>query len=551
MTRNRKADSDGVETEGREVSQGALAGDGPVADRLTIRAPHVRLTQVELIDATDRHNELVHEREWMLHPSERELSLRGNLFVVEDVGEGTGRILVNTAPLPDSRPSASACDLRVVPCKGSGFEFHLMETAGAGSWTILEFAGGRIGRSRVLHGWQRAQRPSTRPHTVPRFLVNTWGDRSRDSRIERGFIDAEIAAVERLGADVLQLDDGWQRGTTSNSARAAELGGVWEGFWNADPRFWDPHPERLPEGLEPIVSTARARGVGIGLWFAPDSWNAFANWRRDAERVLELHGSLGIVHFKIDGVKTPTLEALANLRRFVKAVLDGSGGAVVLDLDITAGMRPGYFGAIEAGPLFVENRYTDWHNYWPHQTLRNLWKLAHWIDPGRLRMEFLNNARNIDAYAGDPLAPVRYDPTALFATVMLSNPLGWFEASNLPESYTAAVSPLVAVWKEHREALLGGTIVPIGSAPDGFSWTGFLSLGDGGTEGYVLAFRGLGMDERAVLQLSGVDLSSGRWEILASDGSVASAGGAVSLQVPDPLGFVFARWCGQGVGRRR
>ena len=107
-------------------------------------------------------------------------------------------------------------------------------------------------------------------------------------------------------------------------------------------------------------------------------------------------------------------------------VLRESAGRIVFDLDVTAQLRPGYFGMIGTGPLFVENRYTDWHKYWPHQTLRNLWQLAWWVDPCRLRMEFLNQSRNTEKYADDPLAPSRYAPDTLFATVFFANPLGWF-----------------------------------------------------------------------------------------------------------------------------
>ena len=56
-------------------------------------------------------------------------------------------------------------------------------------------------------------------------------------------------------------------------------------------------------------------------------------------------------------------------------MLQESGGRVVFDLDVTAEIRPGYFGVPDVGPIFIENRYTDFHRYWPHQgTLRNLRK---------------------------------------------------------------------------------------------------------------------------------------------------------------------------------
>ena len=45
---------------------------------------HQRLIKVELLDVTDRNNQLVHTKEWLLHNKDAEhLSLTGNLFMVE------------------------------------------------------------------------------------------------------------------------------------------------------------------------------------------------------------------------------------------------------------------------------------------------------------------------------------------------------------------------------------------------------------------------------------------------------------------------------------
>ncbi len=547
MPSSRNSAATGIET---APTAEALSTEGneKTVRRLPLSSQHLCLTQVVLADTTDRHNELVQERQWLLHPSERVLALRGNLFVIEDMAAGTGTILVKRAPLPHARPVELASDLRVAARKGTGFEFSLLERADTDEdkWTVLDYTGGRLERTRALHDWQRAQRPATPGHTTPRLLCNTWGDRSRDSRIQHAFIEQEIRAARQLGADVIQIDDGWQKGTTSNSAQAQEKGGVWAGFWGADPEFWQPHPERFPHGLAPLVELAKAKGVALGLWFAPDSSNDLANWRRDADRILELHRTLGIEHFKVDSVKATTDLANRNLHRFLTAVLEGSSGKVVFDLDITSGVRPGYFGALGVGPLFVENRYTDWHNYWPHQTLRNLWALSRWVDPRRLRMEFLNNTRNDDKYAGDPLAPSRYAPDALFASVMFSNPLGWFEVSNLTPAYRDSVAGLVSTWREHREELFRGTILPIGSAPDGFAPTGFLSLDETGDCGYLLAFRELHSQEQFCFDLPELGPGNLTWDLLGSEGGAASCAAGVDVTVPLPLGFVFARFTRQG-----
>jgi len=176
---------------------------------------HLRLTQVEFLDVTDRNNELVQTREYLLHPSCRELSLCGNFFLVEDLAAGRGRILIKQAPLPSARPEPIPRDLAVIPRPEQGFDFHLLQAAAVNEplWTVLDYEGGIVERTRVLHRWQQAQRPDTPGHRLPRFLSNTWGDRSRDSRINTDFIRAEIDAAAALGADIVQIDDGWQQGS--------------------------------------------------------------------------------------------------------------------------------------------------------------------------------------------------------------------------------------------------------------------------------------------------------------------------------------------------
>lgn len=45
-------------------------------------------------------------------------------------------------------------------------------------------------------------------------------------------------------------------------------------------------------------------------------------------------------------------------------------------MDLTNGRRVGYHWFTEYGNIFMENRYTDWGNYYPYKTLRNIWQLS-------------------------------------------------------------------------------------------------------------------------------------------------------------------------------
>lgn len=498
---------------------------------------HTLLIQAVLRDQTDGHAELLQENQWLIHPNEHEISLRGNAFVLENTLDGSGVAYLKIAPLPEARACKSDWDL----CVRGGTQLQLQREDNY-EWARIPYQNGKWGRIAAVHRFQRARRPydSARDGL---FLTNTWGDRGRDAHLNSQFMAREIVAATRLGADVVQIDDGWQRGVTQNSASAVSRGGgAWNGFWDADPNFWSVNRARFPDGLEPLIAQARAANLRFGLWFAPDSSRQSANWERDANAILGLHRELGIEFFKIDALKLESPLGEANLRRFFAKVARDSRGAVTFDLDITAEQRFGYFGLMESGPLFVENRYTDWGRYYPHHTLRVLWQLAHWVDPIRLRLEWLNVARNVDKYpVSDPLAPAHWSPDALFATVMMAAPLGWFEVQNLPANYFEKAAPLIQIWKKHREALANGTLLPIGHAPDGAAWTGFVSLNAERSGGYALVFRELNRAAEWTFSVPLLEKRAGNLEILGGQGAARWKDGMLSVEIPESLGFVWMK----------
>ena len=80
---------------------------------------------------------------------------------------------------------------------------------------------------------------------------------------------------------------------------------------------------------------------------------------------MKLYREYGIRVFKIDGLSIPTKKAETNLRKFFDTVLEKTDNQVVFNLDVTAGRRGGYNMFNEYGNIFLENRYTDWGNYYP------------------------------------------------------------------------------------------------------------------------------------------------------------------------------------------
>ncbi|MGD7787648.1 hypothetical protein ACQCX2_04930 [Propionibacteriaceae bacterium Y1700] len=504
-----------------------------VLDAWTIDPLHGRLHTTQFVDQTDHHHELLFEHEWSLHPSERRIETYGNLTHLEHRPSGCGLAMLKIAPGPEHRFVQAHPDL-VLTGDQLIMHGHGGMPAGYRQW-LVAYHGGTAQRTAAVQRLQLHLRTHV-PGRDGLLVSNTWGDRSQDSRMNEKFLLAEVAAAQQLGVDVVQLDDGWQKGRTANAWNRPQ-DGAWGQYWQIDPRFWTPRPGALPHGLEPVIDAARAAGVGVGLWFSPDSSDELINWERDRDRLRELIDEHGISQSKLDGILLTSSLAEERLRELMAALLEHTDGTFTFDLDVTAQVRLGYWGAPHAGPIFVENRYTDFHNHWPHQTLRTLWKLAHHIHPVRLRMEFLNPYRNMVKYADDPLAPGNYPPASLFAMVMMASPLAWFELSESPPEFRQDLAELIMVWKEHRDAFQPHPILPIGEEPDGWSWSGFCSMPADGAL-YAVVYRPLGIDDswtftppRAVRQV----------EWLHGSGAASVEDGSVRVRVDEPLGYGFLR----------
>ena len=529
-------------------------------EHFNLAPKHLRLTQVILQDITDAFNELAQERHWLLQPNEGQIPLAGNLFFLEEPISKDGLIFIKEAPLPHARPVKTWADFRVhgkayfssaikalefdenhprwplsyqIGLFGHGMGATALEGY---RWIVLTYQNGSKGRTETLQNYQKQWRPyeSGRDGLL---LSNTWGDRSMNSRINEDFILKEATAGAKMGVDIMQIDDGWQRGLEN----APATGGtdLWQGIWKATDKFWLPHPARLPKGLDPIAKNCQNEKIKMGIWFVVDPYDSYINWRSDLARLLELHREQGVNYFKFDGVVLSTKESEKNFNQLVIELQKESNNQITIDLDITAGLRQGYFGSLENGPLFVENRYTDWHGYWPHQTLRNLWTLTQYINPTRLRFEFLNNTRNKPFYSNDPLAPANYESDYLFATVMFSSPLAWFEIQNYPASDFKKVAKLIKIWKQHRDDIFNGTVLPIGSQPDGTSWTGFCSYAGNKKSAFVLVFREFNNNQSQDFDLGIPGLKNFTVKKLAGKGSARIREGKLHIKIAKSLSFIL------------
>lgn len=530
----------------KNIESSADAGTGPlsgVLDRFEPGGLHWHCRAVEFWDVTDWNNNLVAERDFIPY---RRAGYRGNLLFVRDGISGNGFFFLKEAPCSGSQLAYPGNDFVVefgsFSVTGSGLSAADMSESG---WTQTYscvtgvYGPGELSALKALRAYQKRLRRHL-PERDEMVMMNTWGDRSQDTKVNEAFCLAEIEKAARLGVSHFQIDDGWQVGKSPNSALAR---GSFRNIYD-NPDYWKPDPLKYPSGLAPVVSRAGELGIELGLWFNPSVQDDFAHWRKDADAILALYREYGIKVFKIDGLAVNSKTAEENLRRLFDTVQKESGNEVIFNLDVTAGRRPGYHSFYEYGNVFLENRYTDWHLYFPHWTLRNVWQLSRYVPAERLQVEFLNKWRNAGLYGSDPFAPQSMPFDYIFATSMAGQPLAWMEASNLPEE-AYGIAGLVKDYREVSPDFHSGIILPVGEEPSGRSFTGFQSLSDDST-GYMLVYRENTGRGKAVLDTWLPEGKKVRFKPVLGYGApfvaVAGEDGAVEFSLPDRNTFALYRY---------
>ncbi|MEA4889830.1 MAG: alpha-galactosidase [Clostridiaceae bacterium] len=466
-----------------------------IIESLPLGDAHLKFETYELWDKTDRNDQLVGHQLFTAYPG-AVFTGPGQIAIVHDYLAGEHLMLIKDAPSASSSINRKDQDIRLrgnhcLDLFGSGIDFDRLPdgkvpyyglTAG-----VCPDGAGAAGEA--IRAAYRAYCRDVNPGFSEKrlfIMANNWGDRNQDQALSEVFVRTEIDRAAEIGVEILQIDDGWQKGAAGTAL--AGMNHPWEGYYALTPDFWQVHPDKFPQGLQPLAAYAQAKNVALALWFSPDSHDDFANWEKDAATLIGLYRETGIRHYKLDGIKIRSKLGEMNLIRLLTTVGREDGHRITFNLDVTADNRFGYLYQQALGTVFVENRYTDWRNYYPHNTLKNLWALAGLLPARRFQFELLNNRRNRELYGDDPLAPAAYTPDYLFAVVMMANPLFWMELSGLSGEDRACLAKIIAVYRRHSARLFTADVAPIGQCPDGASFTGFQAK-ENDCEGYLLLFR--------------------------------------------------------------
>ncbi len=511
-----------------------------VIEKLNLPGRHWQVKAIAFYDITDRNNNLVETNTQWVYRGESRLS--GNLLFIGNQLDDHRLFIVKEAPTREGQLNYPGFDFSVrvgeILTAGVGLDSKDLKTD---TWTrcygiVTGVATGTEQKSLIaLRNYQSRLRIH-KPNRDEMILLNTWGDRNQDKSVGEKFVLGEIEAGKKLGITHFQIDDGWQAGKSGNSAFA---GGTFKKIWD-NPAYWLPDKTKFPNGLSPVVDAGKKAGIEICLWFNPSKDDDYANWQKDANALIYLYKTYGIRTFKIDGVQVDSKRAEVNVRKILDTVMSVTNNEAVFNLDVTAGKRYGYHFFNEYGNIFLENRYTDYGNYYPFWTLRNLWMLSKYVPAQNLQIEFLNNTRNTKNYINDPLAPGTVSFEYLFAITMMAQPLAWFEASNLPKE-AFNIAPTVKKYRELQQKIHQGQIFPIGEEPNGTTWTGFQS--QNGNSGYVLVYREknkLSKFSLSTLFKPGTKVAfKSILGIGKSFSAIASVKGTISFNLPTPNSYAL------------
>jgi alpha-galactosidase len=465
---------------------------------------------VRLVTLTDLNDTLVEESRAQIY-SGNARELFGQIFILTDKLTKSSDVII--IPAPDYVMPSIRVEKKIAIIESFSYPAYIASCEESDA-------------ERVVRSWYREHYSPAALHA----MSNTWGDRNGRTRVSDEFIRREIDSGADLGLDVVQIDDGWQKGIPNVHD---ELGNkLFEGD------FWELKRDIFPNGMRALSDYAHSLDVELGLWFAPHARGVFEHYERDVSVLEKAYKEWGIRYFKLDMIDLPTRAHCEKMTELLDKVTS-FGDSVAVELDVTANKRLGYLAAARYGTIFVENRYTAWGNYYPHRTLRNIWMLSRYIPTAKCQFELINPELYTEQYdSSDPYRHECYTADYLFASVMLSNPLFWMETQFLSDKARSALKSIIPLWKQYRAELTEADVYPIAEEPSGSSLTGFIA--DCADAVHLLLFREV--TERDSLTLD-TDLDFSGAQVIKANAAceVCTKDGGIVARISEPRSYVWLR----------
>lgn len=332
------------------------------------------------------------------------------------------------------------------------------------TWSIV-YSGGNDGQQKALKQFDIARYPVDVKRDAI-ILSNTWGPANPGGMqfTSEDFVLKEIEAVGKLGIDVMQIDDGWQKS------------GGGPGASNFLPKY--------KNGWKDIKAAAEKAGVRMGLWMATRN--------SKTEELCQNVDELGYVSWKADFEHLFSRDDYENRYAKYRTVMKRSWGNVQFTLcpEYDA-PRYGWYNAQEYGSLYFQNIQEGQPihlTFVPFQVLRQHWFMAKYFPANKLQVMLQNPERTRKDVSDAHLHRHDY----CFAMGLAFVPEFFQSAQYLSETGKQQLLPLIAAYKTARPDIFTSTTYPIGEEPNNASWTGFQMVSttrDNG--GHLLLFREL------------------------------------------------------------
>ena len=477
--------------------EGCWSAHEQACEALTFDRQNLTVDAVSLHDYNDRHDDLTRTVRYYPYFGSFEQCYPGNLFFLQ-LARTRCLALCKLAPCVESQLYAPDFALRITH-QGSA------ELVGLGidhdhplpEGELTELYGCAIGVGRTKEDCERSLRAMNRAcvQLPGRLFVasNNWGAGNQFRGLDENFIRSEIELGGMMGLDNVQIDDGWQN---NDFPDAEYMKHRWENMFAEGLDFWAPHKERFPHGIAPLAQYARACGTTLGLWIMDDPFEDHRDRDKTVGMILSYYRQ-GVAVFKLDGVQVNSVLDGIRLREQFDRVHRETNGALILYSDITADRRPGCLFMPQAGPCYLENRSLQKRIAgYPHRTVGNLWRMGRYIPTQRLIMEVQNTNLVCDGYPLDRLHPSRFPLTTVFLGVAAANPLFWTELRQIPAADRAALTRLIAIWKQYAVPLFRSDVCPVGDDPEDFAVSGFHASGNGEGHLFLINYEGMTADLR-------------------------------------------------------
>ena len=387
------------------------------------------------------------------------------------------------------------------------------------AWTIV-WTQGNDGMQLALKQFDRARYPVF-PERDLFILSNTWGPANPggDQFTGQDFLMKEIPALAKLGIDVMQIDDGWQKGGLSSSAR------------DFSPKY--------KNGWKDIKAGADKYGLRFGLWVTAQL--------ATAEEMKKNVDELGFISWKADFDHLANRSDYEARAKKYRDVLKHSWMKTQFTLcPEYDDPRYGWYYFKEYGSIYFQNIQESLPSHLtmvPYQVLRQHWLMSKYFNSNKLQV-MLQNPKRTNPQRSD--AP-QHSHSYCFAMGVPFIPCFFQSAQYLDPQGQEEMKNFIALYKKHREAIFNCYTFPIGDKPDNQSWSGFQMINeDNKNNNYLLLFRELHNTQiQKSIQLkllSGKTIKITNIETGKSWTQKVPADGNVNFTIKEPVGYSFMQY---------